>query len=118
MEARKLVGSPFVNENELRYLAILSLIERGGPQRFTDFGSGLKLHPNQVNRALKKLVLSRRIKAHVVPGEYPNRVRYELTTMGEFELRQARERLRQVKRLDSPELVDEARNLERVVSAG
>ena len=118
MESEKLMGSPFVNANELRYLAMLALIERGGPQRFTDLGAGLSLHPNQVNRALKKLVLSRRLKAHIEPGQYPNRIRYELTTMGKFELKQARERLQLAKRLDSPELHEEARTLERVVSPG
>lgn len=116
MKGENVIDSPFVSRKELRLLSILAAIETNGPQRFTDLGHALDLHTNQVNRALKELVRSRRLEAHIEPGEYPNRVRYQLTSLGEFELGQARERLEHLSKVDSPDLQAEARSLATVMA--
>jgi DNA-binding PadR family transcriptional regulator len=106
----------FVLKADRRLLAVLHAIESEGPQRFTDLASILKLRPGQINRALKILVSGRLLVATIEPGTYPNKILYDLTPGGKWELNQVRARIRALKSVDGPTFLDEAEQLEKVLA--
>jgi DNA-binding PadR family transcriptional regulator len=105
-----------VIKTDERLVAVLHLVEKRGPVRFTDIATELGLRPAQVNRALKGLALNRLLEAHVEPGTYPNAIRYRLSEAGKFELEQVRIRIKSLKSHAAEPLRAEARRLEKVMA--
>lgn len=108
--------SRMVLQTDERLLAVLHLVEKRGPSRFTDLGQALKLRPAQVNRALKVLVLNRLLEAHIEPGTYPNAIRYQLSAAGRFELDQVRQRIKSLQAHKAEPFQEEARRLQKVMA--
>lgn len=99
-----------------RLVRFLHDVEKRGPRRFTDFLTDLELRSNAVDRVLKTLVRDGLLVARVEPGQYPQQVRYELTTAGKAELKSVRRRVADLKRLPGQQYRVEAQAIERALT--